>query len=193
MIISSTRSFIAGRRPQGRVLAALLLSAFAVVVLAGSALAASLVKNGSFEKDTDGDGVPNSWVGTSLTAADKRVCNQSYAGACSFRMTGPGSIRVLKQTILYPGGGPAGTYDLSLWYKRKDLPADGAYFYITFEHVDGSDNDAYVAIPAGTGTWAKGSSFAESTEDYDEIQVWLLFTADSGKVWVDKVKLVLLP
>jgi len=46
-------------KPNRRVFAAMLLMALAVAVIAGSALAATsnLVKNGSFEKDTDGDGL----------------------------------------------------------------------------------------------------------------------------------------
>ena len=80
------------RHEARRVLRALLLAAIAVALFAGSAVAAggNLVKNGSFEKDSNGDGIPNSWVGANLTPADKRVCNQSYAGTCSFKNGCPG-------------------------------------------------------------------------------------------------------
>src|SRR3990172_12470257 len=86
-----------------RFLWAFVLAAFAVALLAGSALAASgnLVKNGSFEKDSNGDGIPNAWSGSALTPGDKRVCNQSQAGACSFKMVAasPYAFKNLNQCI----------------------------------------------------------------------------------------------
>ena len=92
------------RWPTRRVLASLLLAAFGVAALAGSALAASLVKNGSFEKDSNGDGIPNNWLGNfNFTPADKRVCNQSHAGTCSFRLVGDGNNKFLSQELAISG------------------------------------------------------------------------------------------
>jgi hypothetical protein len=51
------------RHEARRVLRVLLLTTFALAVLAGSALApGNLVKMAPFEKDSDGDGIPNKWV-----------------------------------------------------------------------------------------------------------------------------------
>jgi hypothetical protein len=65
-----------GAQSRRRVLPALLLAAIAVATLAGGALAAgNLVKNGSFEKDGNGDGIPNSWIdgGSAGIFAETRV------------------------------------------------------------------------------------------------------------------------
>src|SRR3990172_1275029 len=107
-----------------RVLAALLLVAIALAVVAGSALAANLVKNGSFENDSNGDGIPNSWAGFLLAPGDKRVCNQSAAGDCSFKFIGEEESKDLSQTI--PVSGSAGDdFKFTVWTKGKELEGGG--------------------------------------------------------------------
>ena len=180
-------------RTRRAVLAALLLVS---LILAGSALAAGkLVKNGSFEKDGNGDGIPNRWAGISLTAADKRVCNQSYAGACSFKMVADGTVKVLKQLIIVSG--VAGEeFILSAWTKGKDLVLGGgaARIYLVFNHTDGSNNAWYFDIPAGTSAWTLSQVSGQADENYDYITISLQFIEpSSGKVWADKVKLVAVP
>src|SRR3972149_4301150 len=110
-----------GFKPNRRVFGTLLLAAFAVALIAGSALAAStnLVKNGSFEKDGNGDGIPNDWNGVNLTLADKRVCNQSKAGSCSFKAVGDGTTKYLYQVIAVSGGS-GNEFNLSAWTKGKN-------------------------------------------------------------------------
>jgi hypothetical protein len=177
-------------------LGAILLAAFILAVFAGSALAAGkLVKNGSFEKDGDGDGIPNKWAGISLTAADKRVCNQSYAGACSFKMVADGTIKVLKQVIVVSGV-TGEDFILSAWTKGKDVVLGGgaARIYLVFNHTDGSNNPWYFDIPAGTSAWALSQVSGQANENFDSITISLQFIEPtSGKVWADKVKLVAVP
>src|SRR3989304_5778216 len=77
--------------PRRRAIWAALLCAFgaalAVAVFVGSALAANnLLANSSFEKDSDGDGLPNNWIDFGTGIAPKRVCNQSVAGSCSLKV-----------------------------------------------------------------------------------------------------------
>jgi len=180
-------------RTRRAVLAALLLVS---LILAGSALAAGkLVKNGSFEKDGNGDGIPNNWNPGSLTPADKRVCNQSYAGSCSFKMVADGTVKVLKQLIIVSG--VAGEeFILSAWTKGKDLVLGGgeARIYLVFNHTDGSNNAWYFDIPAGTSAWTLSQVSGQADENYDYITISLQFIEpSSGKVWADKVKLVAVP
>jgi hypothetical protein len=180
-----------------RILPALLLAAFAVAALVGSALAASLVKNGSFEKDTNGDGIPNKWTGNfNLTPADKRVCNQSYAGACSFKMVGDGSSKSLSQELDIQGLASE-EFILSAWTKRKDIVyATGGYagVFVRFNHTDGSNNAWAIITTDATSPWTLGQVSATAFENFDSITIILdYYIADSGKWWVDKVKLVAAP
>jgi len=199
MNISGVKQFFARRSPPNRpILGALLLAAFAVAVFAGSALAAgNLVKNGSFEKDSDGDGIPNKWVAGvfGLTLADKRVCNQSKAGSCSFKIVADGTIKQLTQEIV-AGGLADNQYNLSAWTKGKTIVygAGTAQVLVRFNHTDGSNNGWAFEIPAGTSPWTlRQFSPAVAFENFDSITIILEISADSGKLWVDKVKLVEAP
>jgi len=177
----------------------LVLAVLVLAVFVGSALAAStnLVKNGSFEKDSDHDGIPNSWTGSSLTLADKRVCNQSKAGACSFRFVGASDHKSLGQVISV--GGLAGAdFNFSFWAKGKNLNyADTARVYLEIHHVDGT-SDYYTYNTAGATTpWTLYQQLGvEATKDFDYIRIDLIYlhtAPDTGKVWFDKVKLVPVP
>ena len=177
-------------------LTALILSLFAASAQSTQAATANLVKNGSFEKDTNGDGVPNSWTRFfPATATDKRVCNQSHAGACSLRLVGDLDTKDFRQEI--PVNGLANDeYILSVWTKKKDLVLGGgqARLSIQFHHTDGSSNFTVILILAGSATWTLSQySQAHSTENFDSITVFVHISADSGKVWFDKVKLVEVP
>jgi hypothetical protein len=173
-----------------------LLTAFAIAILAGSALAATgnLVKNGSFEKDSNGDGIPNKWVPGTLAPTDKRVCNQSSAGSCSFRMVGDGSGKQLSQ-VIDVSGDASDEFTLSAWTRGKTivLGAGAARVYVQFNHTGGGSNNNIVDIPAGTTTWTLRQLPAQATADFDSIYVSVYLGADSGKMWVDQVKLVPAP
>ena len=179
---------------------ALLLVAIALAVAAGSALAAALVKNGSFEKDTNGDGFPNKWAGLNLTAGDKRVCNQSAAGQCSFKIVGngipDGPTKHLFQVVAVSGQA-ADEFSLSFWTKGKEIVLGSGGFatvFVQFNWVGGGNNSHYFNIPAGTSAWTlRNIPAAQALADYSSISVSFELDADSGKLWVDKVELVPVP
>ena len=186
-----------GSKPSRRLLSALLLAALAVAVFAGSALGAStnLVKNGSFEKDSNGDGIPNDWNGVNMTLADKRVCNQSKAGSCSFKAVGDGTDKVLIQDIA--ASGLAGDQlTLSAWTKGKNivLGAGVSRFVFRFNYTDFTDEYVNFNIPAGTTAWTLRQQPLQATKDFASISIFIPeLSADSGKLWIDKVKLVEVP
>ena len=179
---------------------ALLLVAIALAVAAGSALAAALVKNGSFEKDTNGDGLPNKWAGLNLTAGDKRVCNQSAAGQCSFKMVGngiaDGPTKYFLQ-IVAVSGLDGDEFSLSFWTKGKEIVLGSGGFatvFVQFNWVGGGNNSHYFNTPAGTSAWTlRNIPAAQALADYSSISVSFELDADSGKLWVDKVELVPVP
>ena len=179
-----------------RLMLAGVLAAFAVALIAGSALPAStnLVKNGSFEKDGNGDGIPNNWDAFSLTPADKRVCNQSKAGDCSFKIVGTNTGKALAQTNS-AGGLSTDEFTVSVWAKAKNMVNGAGYIsiVIAFNHTGGGVNLVYLDIPEGNYGWTLYQTLAAATEDYDSIEISLASSIESGKVWVDKVKLVEAP
>ena len=200
MKFSMLERIASAQRPMASraVFASLLLAALAVAILAGSALAAgNLIKNGSFEKDTNGDGVPNNWTGNiNLTPADKRVCNQSYAGTCSFKLVGDGTEKYLSQIVSLPGGTQGESFQLNVWAKGKNtvLGSGIVLIQMIILHTDGDSLDNYYAyIPAGNTPWTKYTINGEATENFNNINVVLFSSADSGKAWFDKVKLVAAP
>jgi len=176
-----------------------LLAALALAILVGSALAATnLVANGSFEKDTNGDGIPNKWAGISLTAADKRVCNQSYAGACSFKMVGDGNSKALYQIILISGVS-GDQFNLVVWTKGKDIDYGGGNIGWGMYFHNPEDGLWYLGgglgnSDDGSSPWTLSSLYVSATAPtFDAIKVQLFFKADSGKAWFDKVKLLAVP
>ena len=188
-VISSLKQVPGARRAA---LAALLLAAFAVALLAGNGLAAggNLVRNASFERDSDGDGVPNSWAGYLLPASDKRVCNTSAAGACSFKMVADGDYTNLSQFVSHSGLN-GDTFNFSAWIRRKDLVlGTGARVTVIFNHTGGGTNYETIEVPAGTGAWAKTMIPATADANYDDILILIINESTSGKMWFDQVKLV---
>ena len=187
-------------RPVRAFLRGLLILTLCFAFLAGSVHSASAydltkVKNASFEKDTNGDGIPNAWTPTDLSAADKRVCNQSYAGSCSYRMVGDGIGKYLYQETLYSSG-PAGIVaTLSVWTKGNAIDLGGGYarLILSFNWTGGGSNGCYINIPAGSSPWTFREVSCDADQAFDVMSIYLETDADSGKMWFDKVKLVAAP
>src|SRR3990172_4968338 len=165
-----------------RFLWAFVLAAFAVALLAGSALAASgnLVKNGSFEKDSNGDGIPNLWDVNSLTSTDKRVCNQSYIGSCSFRIVADGTVKTLKQTAF--GAGLLGDqFTISAWTKGKDIINGGgaAQVVVQIDHTGGGTSFETLDLPEGNSAWTHSEATVTAAADYSIVRGYLYVNPDS--------------
>jgi hypothetical protein len=181
------------RRP---VFGAVLLVAFVLAVLASSALAAGkLLRNGSFEKDTNGDGRPNKWSISGAGTLPTRDCTQSHNGACSLKFVLDGQSKTAQQVI--PISGSAGDkYTLDFWVTGESVTYGGEVMSlgIFFHHLDGSNNGSAQALYEGTTAWAHWTiAGALSIEDFDYI--YILFQADaaSGTGWYDKLRVVVTP
>ena len=203
MNISRVKANLAGRnsRPAHVVLSLVFMASLFVALLAAYlpnayAIAATtnLVKNASFEKDSNGDGVPNNWNGSNLTPADKRVCNKSYVGSCSFRMIPDASQAELYQFIAVSGNADD-QFTFSAWTLTKDidLAAGGIAGYLQINLTGGGTSFQQFEIPAGTSPWTLRQVSVTASAGFDSIYVGLVSGATSGKVWFDKLKLVELP
>ena len=175
-----------------RLITILLPAVLLLALVATSALAYDLtkVKNPSFEKDTNGDGIPNAWFdGGGLLPKDKRVCNQSFSGACSFRMVADGTSAYLYQQALYSSG-PAGVeMTLTVYVKGKDIMNGGGWarVWLEFDQSDGGSDWFSLQLPTGNSDWTYRSKVGTATEPFDSIRVWVDMRATSGKMWVDLV------
>jgi hypothetical protein len=174
-------------------LGAILLAAFILAVFAGSALAAgNLVKNGSFEKDGNGDGMPNNWFDNGSSGPiPMRNCKQSYAGSCSLKFAFDDLGKYVKQNIA-TGGNSYESYKLTFWVKTKQVVAGVGVIRIDLRFLPSSGYN-YIYVPEGSATWTKYSITLESTADFTSMYIEILANPESGKAWFDKVKLVGLP
>ena len=174
-----------------RLITILLPAVLMLALVATSALAYDLtkVKNPSFEKDTNGDGIPNAWSDAGLTAKDKRVCNQSFSGACSFRMVGNNTDKYLWQMTLYSSGAAGVEMTLTVYVKGKDIMNGGGWarVWLEFDQTDGGSDWFFVGLPAGNSGWTLRQVSGTATEPFSSISVWLDMRATSGKMWVDLV------
>jgi hypothetical protein len=175
-----------------RFLWALVLAALAVAVLAGSALAAAnLVRNGSFEKDGNGDGEPNSWDrDASLGILPRRDCNKSYAGACSLKFSLDNQFKYVISSNVVAGGPSGVAYTLYFWAKTKDLVTGISPMQVQlyFHYTDDTNSHFSVNIPQGTQSWQALNVTPISGKTFDYLYVVIESDQDSGKVWFDKMK-----
>jgi len=172
-------------------LTVLMLGALILAVLAGSAFAAggNLVANGSFEKDSNGDGMPNNWADNGSSGPiPRRNCKQSYAGSCSLKFAFDDLNKFVEQNIA-SGGNSYESYKLTFWVKTKQVVAAGGVIRIDLKLLP-SGGYNYIYVPEGSATWTKYSITLESTADFTSTYIELLANPQSGKAWFDKVKLV---
>ena len=206
MNISSSKPIQAMRNsPAGRAVLTALLCAFgaaalALAIFAGdtrnaqaqvSIQAGNLLLNGSFET---GGSPPASWLGGALTSGDKRACNQSYAGACSFKMVGDATSKYLYQCFDFdPNTTLVGDrLKVKAWTKVKAINLGGGYagILLTIKKTGTTISSGEISIPGGTSAWTSRQASATAAEySYDQVCVHLYLEADSGKIWFDKVSL----
>lgn len=193
--IQTSRSSRAGRH----ILGVLLLAALALVVFAADIQGAlaqvgiqanfNFITNGSFES---GPALPNGWLAGALGAGDKRVCNQSYAGACSFKMVGDSTYNYISQAIPLTNTDAGNEFKLKVWTKGKSLALGGgeATIYVQFYNGGIAGNYAAISIPSGTSGWTLRQVSATAGADYDTVYIFPVLNANSGKAWFDKLSLV---
>lgn len=143
------------------------------------------VRNGSFEKDKDGDGIPNKWTVAGGVQA-RRICNGKGVtdGACALRVrNGTGGGRVLQKIAadtLISGT----TLHLSLMATGKNVPVGAK---IKLQVVTDAGKTAYT-IPLPSGTFAT-QSFSHTpivtTGQGKKLKVVIAYPAGGGKVFID--------
>jgi len=146
-------------------------------------------RNGSFESDADGNGIPNAWNGKLLTASDERVCNQAVAESCSFLMAGIGENKLLKQTEL--AGGDAGEqYTLSGWGRSTNADGAGPFaIRVVVKYLDGTKGVFRINFGGGTHGWQYSQMNFTTEKAYTRMLLSLMYGKAGGTVWFDDVRM----
>jgi CSLREA domain-containing protein len=147
-----------------------------------------LVLNTSFDNDTNGDGLPNAWTGTSLAIPpDGRVCNSTN---CYMNFVGNGADKKLDQTIAFSGF-TGGQFMFSASSRAINVPASGGTYRarVQIYYNDGTDELFYLDFSSGTHTWEDLSVAFTADKAFTGLSVRLRYSKASGEARFDNVTL----
>lgn len=144
----------------------------------------NLLKNDSFEADSDSDGKPDGW---SIGDTYQFTCdaNVPRSGRHSVRIDGRKSSQFARQLNVPFRKGKR--YRLSAWVKGDAI--DGGHVTLQYIHPNGR---RHWAVPGMSGTfdWKKVQVvFGSSREQVEGGSVDLLATFKTGRAWIDDVTL----
>ena len=183
------KPFLAGKNWKRVLILSLCFALLAGTVSNASAFHLLKVKNKSFEKDGNKDGIPNRWTPDTLNAKSKRVCNKSKHKKCSFRMRADGNPQVLAQDILDSSGSLGIEATISVWVRGKDLVGAGTSNIVLYFVQNLTVQPCVISIPQGSFGWTKFEATCVSSEAFSDMTIHLSTSEGSGKLWFDKVKL----
>lgn len=150
--------------------------------------------NRSFENDSDGDGIPDDWEEGQLTSKDKRDCNVSYTGDCSFRFRGENKSKVLLQDIYIDNGEEDDHLTLTVWAKGQDVPAGETFSAeLVIFYNNGSKDRHTLEFDATKTKWQSATDRSKAKRSYGTLRIRLMYGGTSGKVWFDNVYLYIEP
>lgn len=151
------------------------------------------IENGSMERDSDANNVPDGWKIVSPSGQTRRVCNEANTGLCSVRLSGSGGVEQLIYTYKPADTGRNGdSFHFAGRRQAESIPANGWDFRIVVTYLDGSTGVLYDASspPVGTYSWTSGELDVTVTGGhYKKLQIIFEYTAASGKLWVDDCSL----
>jgi len=153
---------------------------------------AQLLLNRSFESDSNGDKIPNSWTGLSLNLSQDGRTSQYFKDlSYSFKMVGAGSNpnKILRQTIL-KSGVAGDDFLVGLWSKASNVPSGGKY-RVTISILNGSTVLLAKSVNFGTGThnWQLRQTTITAPSAYTKVRVDIYFQKTSGMAWFDLASL----
>lgn len=147
-----------------------------------------LIQNGSFENDSNGDGIPNGWsASANLKAKQKCGAPQATDGSCALlikRRTGAGKV---KQNIddAYALA-PSTSLDVSADVAGKNV-AEGASIHIKLVTQNGPSK---FVLPIPTGTYDP-QNIAHPTIVTDsqgkKLKIKIKYPDGGGKMWIDQM------
>jgi hypothetical protein len=153
-----------------------------------------VANNRSFEDGSDGDGIPDDWEGSQLTSRDKRDCDVSYTGNCSFRFRGEGKSKVLMQDIYIDNGEEDDRLTLTVWARGQDVPAGETFSAeLVIFYDDGSKERRTLDFDPTKTKWQSATDRGKAKKAYGTLRIRLMYEGTDGKVWFDNVYLYIEP
>lgn len=157
----------------------------------------SLLRNGSFESDSDGDYIPDYWTRVSLTPPTdaQEWSAAAYTGDYVMTIHGsPGVSKQLKQTLSFSGGVGDG-FILLGESTGHDVPTSGNYYMsVSIRCTDGTPRTSSTyQFPSGSFPYTTRSSSLTAPCAYNQVEVVLYYQKDSGTAMFDEIKLTVLP
>jgi CSLREA domain-containing protein len=149
-----------------------------------------LAGNGSFESDSDDNGIPQRWTGTLLGVHDRLGCSAN--GNCVFKIRGNGALKRLQHVIRHAGGaGDAFTFRARS--RAQGVPTTGGAYraLLTIVHSDGSKQSVTLNFSTGKHGFERLSQQVTASESYSELRVAVEYGKVGGVVRFDSVGLTL--
>ncbi len=146
------------------------------------------VVNGSFERDTDSDGIPDDWSGRHLGADDVRV-EGGFAGLYSFRFLGRAGVR---KSLRQAGRArlPQGSRITFRAYAKTSGadPSGGVFVYkIDLLYLDDTSESIVLKLPF-SDDWALAEQAFVLPKDLKRIAYRLIFADQTGTAWLDAIQ-----
>lgn len=146
------------------------------------------IRNGSFELDSDLDGIPDFWT-TRTLGADDRVVEEPYDGQWALRVSGASGIRkALRQNVRTHLS--AGTHLLlSAWSRTEGgSPDGGLYAYQVKILYEDSATEAIILRFPFSSDWNVGEREFVLPKQTKRITFLLVYSDQTGTAWFDLVK-----
>jgi len=143
----------------------------------------SLLKNNSFETDSNSDGKPDNWTFKQPAYRDSSEKKDgSYSVRIELNATDTNSN--LQSLTLKPNT----TYTFSAWIKTENVPGGGGGSGFQFYYWDSQIAGQYITIE-GTRNWTKYSKTFKTGNNTVEGSVVFKIKGGAGKAWIDNVVL----
>lgn len=151
----------------------------------------NILKNASFELDTNNDTIPDSWRFNSKTSEDRRTNSTFIDGNYSVQIScSKNTNKVLKQTI--EGNWASGTsFTFSGYSKGQNIAAGSQKgdYRVILNYADGTFAEAIHVLPPGTHNWTPSSFAFTAGQKVKSILVALRCGKQSGKIYFDATNL----
>lgn len=147
-----------------------------------------LVKNNSFEKDSNSNNLPDDWLPKNLGTGDQLTSGKSFEGNRSFKFTSsPTKVKkLIKQVIPYNGKeNQAVTFTFQSKTNKLMKGMSGGILRLNF--TNGTGSQVAFKIPSQIHNWAQDEITMISPKPYSSVTATLYNSNTQTSVWFDDV------
>ena len=153
----------------------------------------NLINNSSFERDSNGDSIPDNWTTSSnLSANDGMDTTEVYVANNSFKITGESlKDKYIKQRINISGDSTT-KLTLSGWSKQSGADPNGGNYLlqVAINYTDGTTDWSNANDFSKTANdWQHVAAEVNPTQAFDSIDVYYYYYNQTGTAWFDAMRL----